>query len=490
MNTLVDFFQTYLSLEPDFFAALSNFHNAEGEEAIRRLQSDISSVFASDIDDGELRRLFEEEANYYIDEKTEPKEALREILELIPSFLVTNTTKKVYDIFISYSSKDKSVAEKLAYVLKEKGYNIWLDEWEILVGQNIVDEVYKGIRLSNYMIVVLSKSSCQSKWVKEELTAGKLQEIEQQKVKVLPVKIEKCKIPAPLETKLYADLTTNWQDGLKNLLASLQGYESEKKLKKENRIVESKQYSFLELESFYTKEKEAIQSHKWPDNEAYKDVLFGPPDNVNISIDKIKILEAIKVNRISLKRWGGAPFPYDDSYPAVERIPFRNGIRIIDKEIWPFSNWSFNYWTINDRMFFLQRTDFKEDHNIDQYNKSYTKDKLFLDWLLKDICTPLMFTFRMIGYLKLNYPLKVNFCWSGMKERKLLLAYKPLIPELEEFPCKVDVMKLEYIVAASSNLLEGSFELAKNAFWYFGYHRFSPEKLQDHLLTLLRGMYP
>ena len=489
INTLLDFFQSYLSLEPDFFVALGNFYNSEDEKALRNLESDINSLLASDIDDAQLRKLFEDEANYYINRQTDPKKFLIEILELIPKLLLTNTKKKVYDIFISYSSKDKSVAERLAYELKEKGYNIWLDKWEILVGQNIVDEVYKAIRLSKYMIVVLSKSSSQSKWVREELTTGKLQEIEQQRVKVLPVIIEKCRIPTPLETKRYADLT-NWHDGVKNLLASLQGYESEKKLKGEYQIIETKQYSFTKLESFYTEEKKIILSHKWRDNEAYKDVVFGPPDDVNISIEKTKLLKAIKACRIRLKRWGGAPFPYEDSYPAVKKIPFKNGIRIVDKQTWPFSDWSFNYWAIIDKLFFLQRTDFKEDHNLDEYDNSYTKGTIFLDWILKDICTPLMFTYRMIGYLKLDYPLKVNFNWSGMRGRKLLLAFKPLVPDLEQFPCGVDEMQLEYVVKINSNLLEGSYKLVKDAFWYFGYDRYSPEQLEDHLLMLLKGIYP
>ena len=191
------------------------------------------------------------------------------------------------------------------------------------------------------MIVILSKASCQSKWVKEELTLGKLQEIEKQRVKVLPVIIETCEIPTSLKTKYYADLTS-WQDGLKRFLASLQNYDFERKIKGENQLFETKQYSFEKIQEFYIKQKEITLKYGWDTNEGYKDIIFGPPNDTEVSIKKTRILEIIGACRIRLKRWGGAPFPYDDLYPTVEKYHIENGITIVDKGEWPFSDWSFN----------------------------------------------------------------------------------------------------------------------------------------------------
>lgn len=38
-----------------------------------------------------------------------------------------------YDVFLSYSHKDKAVVRELASRLKQDGLRVWLDEWEIKI---------------------------------------------------------------------------------------------------------------------------------------------------------------------------------------------------------------------------------------------------------------------------------------------------------------------------------------------------------------------
>jgi hypothetical protein len=40
-------------------------------------------------------------------------------------------------VFISHSSQDKSFAEKIALDLKRRGIGIWIDKWEIKVGDSL-----------------------------------------------------------------------------------------------------------------------------------------------------------------------------------------------------------------------------------------------------------------------------------------------------------------------------------------------------------------
>ena len=77
-----------------------------------------------------------------------------------------HSQSKQYDIFISHSSGDQAFAGRLARELQSQGYKIWLDDWEILVGHNIVDEIYKGIANSKFVVVLLSKDACESEWAK------------------------------------------------------------------------------------------------------------------------------------------------------------------------------------------------------------------------------------------------------------------------------------------------------------------------------------
>ena len=117
---------------------------------------------------------------------------------------------KKYHAFISHSSHDKDAAKRLALDLQGQGYSVWFDEWEILVGHNIVDEVFGAIKQSSFMVVLLSEASVQSRWVDEELTAAKTQEIEDEQVVILPARLEPCDIPTVLAAKRYADFTESW----------------------------------------------------------------------------------------------------------------------------------------------------------------------------------------------------------------------------------------------------------------------------------------
>lgn len=62
----------------------------------------------------------------------------------------------MYDIFISYSSKDKEKAIELAELLKEKGVSVWLDKWEIKAGDSIYEKIRHGINSSTLIALILS----------------------------------------------------------------------------------------------------------------------------------------------------------------------------------------------------------------------------------------------------------------------------------------------------------------------------------------------
>ncbi len=65
-------------------------------------------------------------------------------------------------VFISYSSKDKGFAQRLALDLKKHGIKVWLDEWRIKVGDEIRQEKEHGIEEFEYFVIILSRHSV--KW--------------------------------------------------------------------------------------------------------------------------------------------------------------------------------------------------------------------------------------------------------------------------------------------------------------------------------------
>lgn len=125
-------------------------------------------------------------------------------------------------IFLSHSSKDKGFVRKLATSLNKLGHIVWLDEWEIRVGDSIVSKIESGIEQADFVVVILSKKSTSSEWVQKEWQAKYWDEINRRNVFVLPILLEECPIPILLRTKKYADFSLDYEAGLIELALSLQ----------------------------------------------------------------------------------------------------------------------------------------------------------------------------------------------------------------------------------------------------------------------------
>jgi hypothetical protein len=124
-------------------------------------------------------------------------------------------------IFISYSHADKAFVDKLAMRLVKNNAHVWLDRWELNVGDSMLNHVQSAIQESSALLIVLSKASIASEWCKKELNAGLMRELDEKKVLVLPVLAEDCEIPIFLREKLYADFRENFSDGFKPLVEAL-----------------------------------------------------------------------------------------------------------------------------------------------------------------------------------------------------------------------------------------------------------------------------
>ncbi len=77
-----------------------------------------------------------------------------------------------YSCFISYSHEDKSFASRLHDQLQARGIRCWLDEHELLPGDDIYKEVDRGIRRWDKVILCASEHSLTSWWVDREITTA------------------------------------------------------------------------------------------------------------------------------------------------------------------------------------------------------------------------------------------------------------------------------------------------------------------------------
>ena len=97
-----------------------------------------------------------------------------EITELAYKIVGTRSDPQIqfYSCFISYSHADAAFACRLHDRLQANGVRCWLDEHQLLPGHDIYDEVDRGIRLWDKVLLCCSKNSLTSWWVDNEINSA------------------------------------------------------------------------------------------------------------------------------------------------------------------------------------------------------------------------------------------------------------------------------------------------------------------------------
>jgi hypothetical protein len=92
------------------------------------------------------------------------------------------------DIFLSYASEDRdSVARPLAEELKQRGFRIWYDEFDLKIGDSLTREIDKGLATCRFGVVVLSDYFFAKQWPQRELAGLVSREASQEHKLILPV---------------------------------------------------------------------------------------------------------------------------------------------------------------------------------------------------------------------------------------------------------------------------------------------------------------
>jgi hypothetical protein len=127
------------------------------------------------------------------------------------------------DLFLSHSSRDKAFVRRLAEDLTFCEIDVWLDEWELQVGESLHDRIGDALEKSRFTGVVLGDNFSDSEWARSELKQALAKERRSGPGSVLPLLCGNCQIPAFLEDKVFIDFRSDYHGGLARLAAALHG---------------------------------------------------------------------------------------------------------------------------------------------------------------------------------------------------------------------------------------------------------------------------
>lgn len=137
---------------------------------------------------------------------------------------VTARTK----VFLSHSSADADLARRLALDLRSANVDVWLDQWEIGVGEEIDQSVFQGVAEAEFVIVLLTRASVASNWVDKEWRRKVHDEAQSERIAVVPVRGETCEIPDFLAQRSHADISGgSYPLGFRHLLEILRHHSDE-----------------------------------------------------------------------------------------------------------------------------------------------------------------------------------------------------------------------------------------------------------------------
>lgn len=132
------------------------------------------------------------------------------------------------DVFISYNREDRETAGLVANALVAEGFTVWWDA-ALRAGETYDEVTEQNLRSAGAVVVLWSKRSANSKWVRAEATVG------ERSSTLVPALIEDCERPIRFELVQTADLRhwrgdradTHWRAFMQDVRTAVQRRTSE-----------------------------------------------------------------------------------------------------------------------------------------------------------------------------------------------------------------------------------------------------------------------
>ncbi len=128
------------------------------------------------------------------------------------------------NIFISYSRREVGFVDRLVNHLEAESFNVWLDYRSLVPGNPWEDQINRGLKNSNIILLVVSKASIASDNVEFEWR----QVLKEEKKRIILLVFEAVDLPPELEKYEWVDFRGNYKQALEELDRQLKMPEQEK----------------------------------------------------------------------------------------------------------------------------------------------------------------------------------------------------------------------------------------------------------------------
>ena len=126
-----------------------------------------------------------------------------------------------HDVFISFSSKDRAIAETILLDLERFGIRCWISSRDIKPGEDYQDSIISALEIAKLVLLVFSSSANESSEVKKELANASVQGLP-----IIPLRIEdvlpKGGMRYQLISRQHLDLFPNWDEGIRRGAKTIQ----------------------------------------------------------------------------------------------------------------------------------------------------------------------------------------------------------------------------------------------------------------------------
>lgn len=122
--------------------------------------------------------------------------------------------ERAFDTFLSHSHADKALVDRIHAWLLHAGIQVWYDATHLAPGAMIASELGEAIGQCRSAIVVMSKASVASGWVKDEWNQAAVERNRPSArgFRIIPLRLEECEVPPLLEATKWVDMAGRLDD--------------------------------------------------------------------------------------------------------------------------------------------------------------------------------------------------------------------------------------------------------------------------------------